>query len=129
MLKDIVHGEYVTTVSYELCFDDGANNGFGFPCDADGKVFDDLSEAAWENYGYCLNHPEQFNRYNTVVKYRHTHKEPDSGTCRCGERVFLQDEYYGACRCPKCGQWYNLFGQELVDPEYWDDDPSETEFW
>jgi hypothetical protein len=25
-------------------------------------------------------------------------------------------------RCEKCGQWYNLFGQALVDPEYWEDD-------
>jgi hypothetical protein len=27
----------------------------------------------------------------------------------------------GACQCENCGQWYNIFGQELIDPEYWED--------
>lgn len=28
----------------------------------------------------------------------------------------------GACQCPKCGKWYNIFGQALLDPEFWEDD-------
>ena len=46
--------------------------------------------------------------------------------CNCGTEVLLDPSYsyYGGVRCEKCGQWFNLFGQELVDPTYWglDDD-------
>ena len=37
----------------------------------------------------------------------------------CSEEFYLQDEYRGACECPRCGQWFNLFGQELTDPRGW----------
>ena len=37
----------------------------------------------------------------------------------CGAEFYLQDEYLGACECPRCGQWFNLFGQELTDPRGW----------
>ena len=37
----------------------------------------------------------------------------------CGEEFYLQDEYLGACECPRCGQWFNLFGQEVTDPSSW----------
>lgn len=43
------------------------------------------------------------------------------GRCKCGKEIELYDAYMGACECPKCGQWYNMFGQELVSPEYWDE--------
>ena len=37
----------------------------------------------------------------------------------CGEEFYLQDEYLGACECPRCGQWFNLFGQEVTNPSSW----------
>ena len=64
-------------------------------------------------------------RFDLFIDY----KEPAHGTCICGEEVSLWDQYYGACECPKCGRWYNLFGQELVAPEHWETDPAEEEYW
>ena len=31
----------------------------------------------------------------------------------------LFNQYLGACECPKCGQWYNLSGQELNPVNTW----------
>lgn len=44
---------------------------------------------------------------------------PATGVCKCGNRITLQNEYMGACECPYCGRWYNLFGQELNHPDTW----------
>lgn len=124
MLKDIIRGEWITDRSYELVFDDGHGNGFGFPCDAQGNVDPTkLPDAACENLQYCMAHPEKFVRFNEVIVRKQSWREPDKGTCRhCGQLVELVNEYYGACQCPKCGQWYNLFGQELLPPKEWEMD-------
>lgn len=120
MLKNIVRGEWEQDKSYELVFDDGHNNGFGFPCDAQGNVnLTKITDAAFENLQFCMSHPEKFVRFNEVVVLKQFWKEPDKGTCRCGQLVELVNQYHGACQCPKCGQWYNLFGQELLPPEKW----------
>jgi hypothetical protein len=122
MLQNIVRPEWVEKVDYEVAFDDGRNNGFGFPCDESGKILPDLpNPAAYENYKWCLEHPERFSRFNKVIRRVSHYKEPAHGTCNCGEEVALINEYLGACQCPKCGQWYNLFGQELLPPEEWED--------
>ena len=128
MIKNYVPAERKLHVEYELVFDDGHNNGYGFPCDKSGKV-SGLSEDAEKNLAYCLAHPERFERYNEVVTYKSWYTEPGHGTCICGHEVELYDQYYGACSCPKCGQWYNLYGQSLLPPEQWETDPSEEEYW
>ena len=122
MLTNIIRGEYVTEVCYELAFDDGHGNGYGFPCDANGVVNEGLHPEALPNLEYCRKHPEQFKRANEVIEIRRQYKEEDYGTCKCGEVVYLYNQYHGACQCPKCGQWYNLFGQELLPPESWEED-------
>lgn len=128
MLKNMTPRERKTDIYYELMFDDGHCNGFGFPCDADGNVLPFENPAAAENLKWCFENPSQFSRYAEVVPFRQTYTEPASGDCSCGERVFLTDEYYGACECPKCGKWYNLFGQEILPPDKWETDPSEEEW-
>ena len=128
MLKNVTPRERKTIIEFELVFDDGANNGFGFPCDAQGNLLPGLSEAAHENLEYAMQHPEKFVRFNKVVKYCRSYTEPARGTCSCGAEVELWDQYYGACQCEKCGQWYNLYGQELVPPDQWETDPSEEEY-
>ena len=120
MLKDFVRSEYRTEVEYELAFDDGANNGFGFPCDEHGNVSPDMPIPAQNNLAYCLEHPEKFERWNEVVKYERRVRIPAHGKCSCGREVHLYDAYLGACSC-ECGKWYNLFGQELLPPEQWED--------
>lgn len=128
MLRNIVPRERKTIIEYELCFDDGSNNGFGFPCDAHGTVVG-LQPEAVANLAWCMEHPEKFERFNEVVRYVRSYTEPARGRCSCGAEVVLYDEYYGACKCPKCDRWYNLYGQELLPPDQWEQDPSEEEYW
>lgn len=109
---------------YSLVFDDGHHNGFSFPCDENGKLPENMKyekPAAFDNYIDCLKHPERFLRFNKVVKEERSVRNCASGVCSCGERVYLYDQHCGACQCPNCGKWYNLFGQELISPEEWND--------
>ena len=128
MIKDFKPGEYVTTVDYEVRFFADCNGGFAFPCDANGQILvnEKTNPAAVKNYNWCLEHPERFPYdFNRVIKMEHSWKEPNSGTCHCGQKLDLVNEYMGACECPECGQWYNLWGQELKNPERW----SEGDDW
>lgn len=124
MLKDYVAASYRTVVEFELAFDDGRNNGFGFPCDKNGKLLESEEEnpEIHRNYHDCMKHPERFKRFNRIVRLERRVRDDAYGTCICGERVELWDQHMGACECPNCGRWYNLFGQELLPPAYWGDD-------
>lgn len=118
-----------THIEYRLNFDITNDGGYAFDCDKNGKVFDDLNPDALENYRWCLAHPEKFIRPAYVNKHEWSYMENAVAKCRhCNEEFELYDEYEGACECPKCGQWYNLFGQELLPPEEWEDD-LEEETW
>lgn len=122
MIKDFKRGEYVTRKSYELCFDDGCGNGFGFPCDKDGNFVNVYNNPGAEiNYHWCLEHPEKFVRFNKVVEREWSWRENNSGICNCGNKIELVNDYMGACECPHCGQWWNVFGQELRNPDTWSD--------
>ena len=131
MLRNYVPSEYHTVVEYELVFDDGHNNGFGFPCDATGKLLqrEEENPCAHANMRRCLENPEKFVRFNKIIKYERSVRDNAHGTCVCGNEVELWDSYLGACQCEKCGRWYNLFGQELLPPENWEEDPSEEGYW
>lgn len=123
MLKDIIRGKWKEEVGYQLVFDDGRGNGFAFNCDADGNAnLSKMSDGAFENLKFCMEHPEKFKRFGKVIEWKQGWREPDRGTCHCGQAVELVNEYMGSCQCPKCGQWYNLFGQELLPPEEWGTD-------
>ena len=122
----VTKGKWQTRTWYELLFDDGEGGGFGFPCDADGNV-EELNPAAAENLKWCQAHRDRFVHIG-VEEFHQEWKDPDQGTCSCGETFDLIDEYYGACQCPKCHRWYNLFGQSLRPPEDWEIDPSEEEW-
>lgn len=123
-MKNYRNGEECEEVWFELVFDDGHGNGYGFPCDEDGNV-GELNEAAYENYMWCLikarEDAEYFARSGEVIRRRHRWREPNSGECECGNRIELFNQYLGACECPYCGRWWNLFGQELNPPTTWSD--------
>lgn len=121
MLKKYTPSERKETTYYKLVFDDGHYDGFAFPCDENGNVSIN-NPGAEQNYKYCLEHPEKFSRFNKVVEYNDHYTEPAVGICECGEEFELHNEFYGACQCPKCGLWYNLFGQELLPPSCWEED-------
>ncbi len=105
---------------YELVFDNGNHDGYAFDCSSDGVP--DLTPTLKKIYEFCLTHPEKFVRFNKVVKYEHTYIQNAFGVCGCGKTVELYNQDMGACSCPKCGQWYNLSGQELNPPEMWEED-------
>lgn len=121
MLRDYQPSEYKTIVEYSLDFTDEYGGGFSFPCDTNGELLPSLTQYARENYARCLAHKDDF-VVNGFVAHKRRVKENASGTCICGNRVELWNEYNGACECEQCGRWYNLFGQELLPPEQWEDD-------
>lgn len=124
MLKDYKSSFTETVTEYNIVFDDGHHNGFSFPCDENGKLPESMKSenpAAFMNYEDCLKHPERFARFNKVIKDERSVRNCASGTCSCGEHIDLYNEYQGACQCPGCGKWYNLFGRELIPPDEWGD--------
>lgn len=124
MIKDFIDAHRETETEYRVEFFTDRDGGCSFPCDKEGNPqFDKMTDAAKENYKKCMQNPDKFPYcWNEVHKLTWSYTEPASGTCKCGTRIELYNQYHGACECPECGQWYNLFGQELVPPEYWMED-------
>lgn len=121
MIKNFVPSEWKEEEYYELLFFVDDDGGWAFPCDKDGHILeeDEMTDAAKNNYKRCLANPQDFKYYNKVRRRTHRYKENARGTCNCGEEIELYNEYMGACECPNCGQWWNLFGQELNPVETW----------
>ena len=123
---EIVKGNIVQVVEYKYEFTDEHGNGYSFPCDKDGNVnlnYEDGSPHpyAQENYNWCKDHEDQFD-YVGIRKLRWSYREQDTGVCDvCGKTIEMYNEYYGACECEHCGQWYNLFGQRLLPPDQWEE--------
>lgn len=120
MLKNYITERFEEITEFYLVFDDGHGNGCCFPCDNEGVLLDP-NPAALKNYRYCLDHPEKFVRFNKVVERNYTIRHPAKGTCKCGGEVEFFRTYYGASQCDNCGRWYNVFGQELLPPDEWED--------
>ena len=108
-------------VDYRIEFTDADGNGCSFPCDENGNLLPFATDAAEKNYQNSLSHPEMFAIYNEFKTYRRTFTAPAVAKCHCGSNVTLENQYMSACECPECGRWYNLSGQELKPPKYWDD--------
>ena len=104
----------------EFTYKDDPNAGFIFPAKADEEPdFNKMCPEAIENYKRCLldgrlTEPE-------FIVDKRTYVSPAVGKCVCGREVVLDIDYLGAVRC-ECGKWYNLFGQELRDPRYWEEE-------
>lgn len=122
MIQNLVRSEWKTEKEYRIEFFVDQNGGLSFPCHENGKLFDDMNEYAKRNYENALQHPEKYPYcFNKLRSYEHDYRELAHGKCKCGEEVYLINEYQGACQCPNCGQWYNLFGQELLPPDQWEE--------
>lgn len=124
MLEIIKERTVRTEKSYWINFDrkDDSSCGFIFPANSDGTpALDKMPEEAKTNYFACEANTDEFDRWleereEQVVDYA-------VGRCKCGAEVELFDgAWMGAVQCEKCGKWYNIYGQELIDPEYWEDD-------
>ena len=126
MLKNYVPRTSHVEVDHDIIFYRDDNGGFAFPCDSTGNVaISELNECAMKNLLWCLENPSEFKYFGEVRTNRRRVRDDAHGTCSCGHEVYLYNQYMGACECPNCGQWYNLFGQELNNPETW----SEGDDW
>ena len=119
MLKNIIASKSEEKFYFRLDFNlkEEPSAGFSFDCDEKGNV-KITNEAAQKNYEYAKAHPEKYDG-PFIRKINYTDVEPAHGECSCGNTVYLQNQFMGACQCSKCGKWYNLFGQELLSPEFW----------
>ena len=93
MLMDYVPSEPREEIWYEVVYDDGENNGYGFPCDESGNLFP-MSDAANDSLRYCKSHPAEFSRNGEVVQYSNTYMELPHGRCKCGAEVYLSGNIY-----------------------------------
>lgn len=122
-IKIIKEREPKTDITYSINFDykEDSSGGFTFPCNRDGEILkDQMPDVAIENYYKCLADERLSSPYLRVHKSHWV--EPAVGECLCGNEVVLENQYMGACQCDKCGQWYNIYGQSLIPPEYWEED-------
>jgi hypothetical protein len=103
-------------IQYERTFQliEDRSSGFGFPCDKNGVLNSDMEQVAYENYAYCLEHPDIYEDVG-IKPIHYVWTEPTKALCSCGNKIYLQ----GDTCCDKCGQWYNSFGQSLLDPSEW----------
>jgi hypothetical protein len=112
--------EIITEYYLEFKYKDDPEAGFCFPATHLGDPdFDCMSDEACANYQACLT--DKRLTEEEFVKHKWTYMSPALGICSCGKEVVLDCDHAGAVRC-ECGKWYNLFGQELLDPEYWEED-------
>ena len=122
MLKIIKERTPETIKEYYINFwyKDDPNAGFCFPATpSEEPDFSCMSPEAKANYEACLTDERLTEAEFEVREWAYVH--PAVGLCRCGKKVFLDSDYQGAVQCD-CGKWYNLFGQELMDPKFWDED-------
>ena len=120
MLTIVKEEKRVSEIEYSLeyRFRADKNAGYSFPCNEKGEVLE-LSERMKESLNYCQYNSNKF--YEPFVERRRVdYIEPAVGKCECGREVTLEAGFIGAFQC-ECGKWYNLFGQELADPEYWEE--------
>ena len=122
MLKIIKERTPVTITEYhiEFWYKTDPEAGFCFPALPCGKPdFASMTPEARANYEACLTDESLTEAEFTKTTY--TYVESAVGQCSCGAEVVLECDHAGAVMC-ECGKWYNLFGQELRDPKYWEED-------
>lgn len=112
--KTVTNTEYhreFTSISGNLC-------DFSFPCEENGTLIPDEYYEIWiKNYKYCISHPDEY-KDEGIVTLDFEYKEPAHVKCSCGNVIILK----GEVKCAGCGQWYNEFGQRILNPEEWIDE-------
>ena len=119
----IIKEDYIEKIIYyTLDFDrkDDPGCGFTFPCDENGNL-SELNPAAAGSYQFCIDNSKYFHEPR-IKKHQESIKHGKLIKCDCGEIFELYPYYMGACECPKCEKWYNIFGQELKNPNLWEED-------
>ena len=98
---------------------------YSFPT-KDGINPEGLSPMAAESYARCkkgVETGEMEGPFYRNLQWKYTANA--HGICECGKDIELYDQYLGACECPHCGRWHNMFGQELNEPAGWEEEYEE----
>ena len=118
--------------SYLLTYEDDQGDGYAFPCNEEGHIlWDDVysPETTRMSLAYCKAHQDRWTgRCGEVVTvvYRIRY-----GICpACGRRVYFGGSGWASSSRVECdcGKWYNLFGEEIIPPKYWEEAPLE-DYW
>ena len=122
MANILEESKMVEEVEYRREFESTVwiDSGFTFPVDETTKEVI-LTDANRANYERCVKDPKRY-LDRGIVKRTRSYRQPALVQCECGEKFRLYNTYMGASQCPDCGRWYNLFGQELVEPSEWERD-------
>lgn len=124
MVKKIISERHIVTEQYNVIeFDhkDG-DGGYSFPTDENGNVkFDSKYKAdRKKSYEFAMISSDYLGPFYRTK--RHIFTENAKAICECGSDIELWNQYHGACKCERCGRWHNLFGQTLVNPEFWENE-------
>ena len=147
MLKIISERYKESHTTYRLQFDligERKGNGYSFPLlskdasiiplkesETETNKYEPCSEEEciwWKNYLSVKDDREHF-KEPYVDKKTWYWTEPAHAICNCSTEIILEDEFLGTCQCPVCGQWYNMFGQEVLDPEEYKEDLDDAEWF
>lgn len=123
-MLEIIKESYDETIEkfYIHFYDENKELRMGFPMENGVPA---IKECAKENFATANKKADAGKWTKKIEKVSYTYKHLPYGRCACGAKFELYDRYMGACPCPNCGQWYNLFGQELDPPDTWDEGDEE----
>jgi len=123
MAQIIKERQSVSIPMRELYFHAKGIVGYGgcaFKCTEDGyPIF--TNDAQRKTYNEALLNLKGEYDKPVIRHYSIQHTQNAVIRCECGKESELYSHHLGACQCPYCGRWHNLFGQELIDPYFWED--------
>jgi hypothetical protein len=112
--------ERIKEYRIEFMYKDDPEAGFSFPATQYGDPdWSKMGSEMLANYEACLSDKRLTEGEFKTLEW--TYMNPALGQCSRGRAVTLECDHAGAVMC-ECGKWYNLFGQELRDPQYWEED-------
>jgi hypothetical protein len=114
----------VESTTYQLAFAYVADPscGFGFDCDAQGRVVE-LSPAGRDNYERCVSNTHDRPVFSLGINTCHdSYREPALLKCDCSATLSLADPMTNEC---SCGRFYNGSGQALCHPSLWGEETGE----
>ena len=120
-MAKIIRSVLQSRVSCYIEFTREDGSGYAFPCDEEGVLLP-LSSTGIKSFLYAMEHEEEFPvEFFHFAKYEKEYQPPNVLVCDCGKKVTMDNFYYGAIQCPKCGRWYNSVGSEILPPDYWEE--------
>jgi len=94
------------------------SSGYSFPVDKSGNLLA-TNDVMRGNYKKVFGDPNYIDL--GVQELRRTYRAPAVGRCPCGTDVVLDGSYMGVSQCDCCGKWYDMNGNLMKSPEYWEE--------